>query len=134
MKYDLEKELAEAKKAWEKYKDLVPKDKYQNEHSGKVVETIYVFEDWVKETEAERKTKTTTFRIGEKSDQFCMFSSTSKSQKFLVVSGPLAGQRVVEQDHPDYVLFNLSGRHKVPKGLDVPSCVLVHKDAFEVKV
>lgn len=58
--------------------------------------------------------------------------STQKFQKFLVVNGPLAGQRLAVQDPAaqDYVLFNRSGSHGMSlsgaRWNDIPKAVLIH--------
>lgn len=119
---------AKAKKAWEKtYKFKKDEAKRQRDKQREI--TSYEFLDWTKETETERKTKTTRFTF-EDGGRVWMHSSVSKQQKFLVVSGPLAGKRLVD-DNPDYVLYNCAyfNRGSAKKN-DVPRVVLVHRSSF----
>ncbi len=87
----------------------------------------YIFHEWTKETDEMVRTKTTTFRFDGK--EIYLYQTTTKSQKFLVVNGPLAGQRVTDSN-PDYILFNRSSRDW-QKGDKTPNCVLVHKSSFK---
>jgi hypothetical protein len=117
--------LAKAQKAWETYKTQKPIEKH-HDRDGR--ETTYTFLDWVKETDTERRTKTTWFRL-QGGKVVYMSSSTAKKQKFLVVSGPKAGERLTDEDE-DYVLFNVASMNYGRK-IQAPRCVLVHKSSFK---
>lgn len=54
--------------------------------------------------------------------------STSKRQKFLCVDGPLAGQKVIEENAIDYVLFNRSSSRGDEDG-GIPSAILVYRQS-----
>lgn len=119
----LEKErLEEALKAWPKYKDRKP---LERESWGE--ERRLAFDDGTKTTAADVRVKTTTFTFkkGAKTP-YMVHVTTSKSQLFLVVSGPKAGQCITDTDE-NYLLFNRNGRH----GKDVPKCVLVHRGSLK---
>lgn len=111
-----------ARKAWkEKYSKLKPIEKtiYTKKHK------VLTFLDSVVEKENAVETRTTRLTWGE-DGLMRVWSGVSKSQRFLCVNGPLAGQKI-EDDNEDYVLYNRNGRY----GKEVPKCVLVHKDAFK---
>ncbi len=121
---------AKAKKAFETYKaDKTKKAKVTvikaDKERGTEGFTDYEYLDWVKETETERRTKTTSFRVFASRDGIYHHTSTSKSQKFLVVSGPLKGTRQTDEDD-NYVLFNRNSSWRGGKDSKVPKCVLVH--------
>jgi hypothetical protein len=123
---DKERE-AQARKAWETYKKRKPTSK---EKWGGCTE--YVFDEGTTETAKAVLVKTTRFRFVKdgKKTKLYMSKLVSKSQLFLVVSGPLKGKRI-KDNNQDYVLFNRnSGWRGASKG-DVPKCVLVHRSAFE---
>jgi hypothetical protein len=120
------KDKIKAQKAWdEKYSKLEPQETWKDGDSGIRI----TFLDWVKETDDEVKTKTTVFTFFAKNKGAVeyMHSYTSKSQRFFVATGPLAGQRkTVEQAGEDYYLFNYSTRDWKNEG--IPHVILVHKD------
>lgn len=128
-KYEEEerKRKIKAQKAWdEKYSKLKPQETWKDKEGG---QTRITFLDWVKETDDEVKTKTTmfTFYTKNKGSVEYMHTSTSKSQRFFVATGPLAGQRkTVEQAGEAYYLFNYSSRDWNNEG--IPHVILVHKD------
>lgn len=78
------------------------------------------------ETPKELRTHTTQFRI-DPDGSYWMWKHTETRQKFLVVNGPLAGQRIPDDRESDYVLFNRNGRDWKNK---TPKCVLVHRSSL----
>lgn len=118
-----------AKKAWEtKYRHLEPKLKERNRNEKA---TVYEFDDGVSESETVRVAKGTRFTIYD-NGKMTMWKHTTKAQKFLVVSGPLTGKRIVD-DHPSYVLYNAAGFNRgAHKNESPPRCVLVHRSSFKV--
>ncbi len=123
-----------ARALWEKYKDRAPtkvEPLTRVNAKGKEVKVgnDYIFHEWTKETDEMVRTKTTTFRFDGK--EIYHYQTTTKSQKFLVVNGPLSGQRITAEN-PDYTLFNRANRDW-GKGDKTPNCVLVHKLSFAVK-
>lgn len=126
---------AKAKAAFEKYKaDKTRKPKKERWNQGDDPFTDYIYDEGTTETESAVTSKTTTFRVGDSGD-VRMFKNTQKRQKFLCVNGPLAGQRITDDRDNGYLIFNCayrSGRRSRDEA-KVPSAVLVHKSAFEVK-
>jgi hypothetical protein len=114
--------LEAALRAWPRYKGKKPIDQ---DSFGE--EKRLEFLDGVTDTNKAVRTKTTTFffKKGEKTP-YMVKSNTRKSQRFLVVSGPEAGSRLIDDDK-EYVLFNRNGRY----GKDVPKCVLVHRSSLK---
>lgn len=112
--------LKKAAKLWPLYKDRVPVNRTE------IRGTVDIeFEDWVEETNRERRTKVTTFRFDPRGKLHWMFSSISKAQKFLVANGPLAGRHITN-DNPDYVRFNRNDATD-----DVLRCVLIYRPSIE---
>lgn len=87
--------------------------------------TEYTYDEGTKETDKEVKSTRRIFRVQGGKVTYT-HTSTTTQQKFLVVNGPLKGQRITDTNE-DYVLFNRNGRW----GKNVPKCVLVHAKAFE---
>lgn len=109
-----------AKKAWAKYKDRKPIED-DKEGPGRRV----TFFDRIVDAPKEHRVHTTSFRFYEDGTMY-VTKSVEKRQKFLVVNGPLAGQRI-QDNNQDYVLFNRNGydwKNKTPK------CVLVHRSSL----
>lgn len=117
--------ISKANKAWEtKYKKLTPSRKTKEGGS-----LTLEFEDWTKETDEERRVKTTTFRLS-KGDVEGMWVNVSRQQKFLCVNGPQAGKRLVNADE-EYVLYNCAEYNRgTSKEAAKPRCVLVHRTSF----
>lgn len=125
---------AKAKKAWAIYQADKTRTLLEKRRDRRDKEWVYDYQDWVKETESERRVKTTRFTVHD-SGKVSMWSTTSKSQKFLCVNGPLAGKRVVqdvrvEPKTGEYKLYNTANREYPDKG-DIPQCVLVHRDSLK---
>lgn len=89
-------------------------------------EIVYI--DRVSDTEKAHTVFMTCFRVDSDGTVY-MHKSTEKRQKFLVVTGPLAGKRI-QDNNPDYLLFNASGSWRAGKKTP-EKCVLVHKSAFK---
>lgn len=120
-------------KAWEKYK--LRKDGKRSKvvnHTAKGKEEYcgydIVFDEGTRTTDTKVESKTTTFRFDKNKKLYAFFKNTTKQQRFFVVSGPKAGQRIVDGDK-EYVLYNVSGRFYT--GHEPPNCVLVHRSSFK---
>jgi hypothetical protein len=119
-------------KAWAKYKarkDGKREKQYRMNAKGK--EEVYgydiVFDEGTRTTDTKVESKTTTFRFDSDGKLYAFFRNTQKKQRFLVVSGPKAGERITDEDD-DYVLYNIAGRdYRKPER---PQCVLVHVSSF----
>lgn len=117
---------------WAKYKDRKDGKKEKLARAGGgTAEYDITFHDWTKETDDEVRTKTTMFRFDKKGKLIGAWSSTTKSQRFLAVNGPLAGKVVtVEEAGDPYWTYNCaaygrSGDRAAPK------VILVHESAFK---
>ena len=122
-------EREKAERLWPKYKDRKPESsEKRTSWDGKrerVIGKEVSFDDGTKTTGKAEVSRTTTFHFDVKGKLERVYQRSSKSQLFLVVSGPLAGKRIKDENE-DYVLFNRNGRF----GKDVPKCVLVHKGSL----
>lgn len=111
---------ARALAAWEKtYKKRKPLEKNEDD-----VYTEYIFDEDTIQNEDSIQVKTVNFRFMDDGSVY-MRRLVNKRSLFLVVSGPLAGKRIPDENE-EYILFNRSGRH----GKDVPKCVLVHRNSL----
>ena len=120
---------AKAEKAWNKtYSKLKPISR--TEHGGG--EETLTFLDWVRETESKVKTKTTNLTMNKKSrEMLYIHSFISESQRFLVISGPLAGQKkTLEEVGDDYQWFNNAGSPRF-RDKNIPHAIFVHKSSFK---
>jgi hypothetical protein len=133
IKYEEECRLNDikARKAWkEKYSKLKPmKDRTNKRYE----DMTFLDRVVVKENVVETHTTRITWSKDEDTKKTLMsiHSLVSKSQRFLCVNGPLAGQKIEDKDK-DYVLYNCSGFNS---GLEdnTPRCVLVHKTTLTHK-
>lgn len=91
---------------------------------------IYEYDEGVRETEKYVEHRYTRF-IVYPGGRVHMWRHGTRRQKFVAVSGPLAGQRLTD-DHDDYVLYNCAGFNRgTYKKRGPPRCVLVHRSSFE---
>ena len=110
-----------AKAAWEKtYKARKAEAKREKFNGG----VDYTFDEGTVVKDDKVLEKRTEFRFFD-DGHVAMWKRTSKSQRFLVVSGPKAGQRITD-DNPEYVLYNINGSYRGAKSAP-PRCVLVHR-------
>lgn len=127
-KYARERKEDSEKAKAELAKYRAAKKKPEKDEKSADSRTITYF-DRVSDTEKEHKVFSTEFRI-DKDGNYWMWKRTEKRQKFLVVNGPLAGQRI-QDDNEDYVLYNCASWHRGRLGDKVTRCVLVHRGAFK---
>lgn len=112
---------AKAKAVWEKsYKSRKPSEKSVSK--GFCID--YTFDEGTVVKDDVVIKKRTEFRFFDDGNVM-MWKCSSKSQRFLVVSGPKAGQRITD-DNPEYVLYNINGSYRGAKSAP-PRCVLVHR-------
>jgi hypothetical protein len=114
-----------AKKAWETvYKKRKPTstDKWDTYKE-------YVFDEGTVTTGSAVVVKTTRFRFMKDGNVY-MSKLQNKRQLFLVVNGPLKGQRITDENE-EYVLFNRNSAWRGGGKGEIPKCVLVHRSAFE---
>lgn len=93
---------------------------------------VYRFEEDLRETDTAVRYNETEFFVS-KDGTVRIFKKTSTSQKFLVVSGPMKGKRIIhDYTDPEYVLYNCSysTNRRSKKEAVAEKCVLVHKSSF----
>lgn len=120
-------ENAKNKHLLEKYRKD-PSKKLLHRHRSKG-DTSYEFHDWVKDLPEERRVATIFFRVYDTGEIY-MRRYTKKSQKFLCVGGPLAGQKSTDDDAPEYVIFNCSHSDRSRRDKKLPRVILVHRSAW----
>lgn len=92
-------------------------------------DTSYEFHDWSKDMPDERRVATIFFRVYDNGAIY-MRRYVQKSQKFLCVGGPLAGQKSTDDDAPEYVVFNCANSDRSRRDKSLPRVILVHRGAW----
>ncbi len=102
----------------DKSKKLLLKDKVAGERR-------YEFEVWTKDLPNEKRVMTIYFVVWD-DGEVRMNKHTRRSQKFICVNGPLAGQRLTVEDAPKYVVYNCAVFNRGSRNKKIPRAVLVY--------
>lgn len=94
--------------------------------------TYYQFQDWVRDLPDERRQGHVHFNVYQDGEVY-MYRRTERSQKFLCVGGPLAGQKSTGEDAPEYVPYNCASFDRGRRDKAVPRVILVHRGAWARK-